>query len=331
MAFARSIFSAPRTGRVSGASSIGATLRAFAAELAPVPDRWRRAARVAFVTALGAGLMAAMQLANPLGLTLLVNFAAPEFAFSLATGITFLVAAAAIQLLMLATVGATVDNPVLHLCAFIAFAGVTTYLIYGVPRLGRLWLWIQIPAVTAFYLVLFDQPALGADSAQMFGGVTIAVTLLWLFNNVIWPQPAASILLGSIRSTLSRSRRRLRLLMKIILGEVPPTDDREVASRLAYHLTLLHPATRNATLLREPAGLLAAVIVEERLHHEIERLAEAAHSHAGATYDHAERATILEAANALEIAFDAFIAGIDQLNPAAQSPDATRTMQADSL
>jgi hypothetical protein len=325
MASARSSFSAPLAGRAPRALSIGATLRAYAAELAPVPDRWRRAARIAFVTALGAGLMAAMQLANPLGLTLLVNLAAPEFAFSLATGVTFLVVAAAIQLLMLFTVGATVDNPVIHLCAFIAFTGVTTYLIYGVPRLGRFWLWIQIPAVTAFYLVLFDQRALGSDSAQMFAGLAIAVTLLWFFNNVIWPQPAASILVSSIRSTLSRSRRRLTLLMAILVGNAPPSDDREVASKLAYHLTLLHPATRNAKGLREPAALLAAVIAEERLHHEIDRLAETAHRHADTTYDEAARAALLEAAAALGLAFDDFIAGIDR------SSQVTPSAQADSL
>jgi len=325
MASARSSFSAPLAGRAPDALSLGLTLRTYAAELAPVPNRWRRAARVAFVTALGAGLMAAMQLANPLGLTMLVSLAAPEFAFSLATGVTFLIAAAAIQLLMLFTVGATIDNPVIHLCAFIAFAGVTTYLIYGVPRLGRLWLWIQIPAVTAFYLVLFDQRALGSDSAQMFAGLAIAVSLLWLFNTVIWPQPAASILLSSIRSTLSRSRRRLTLLMTILLGDAPPSDDREVASKLAYHLTLMHPAIRNAKSLREPAALLTAVIAEERLRHEIGRLAETARSHANPTYDEAARAALLEAAVALGLAFDNFIAGIDR------SSQVTPSAQADSL
>lgn len=262
--------------------SLRTTLRSWAAELAPFHNRWRRAARVAFVTAIGAGVMAALQIDNPLGLTLLVSFALPEFAFSLATGVVFLIAAAAIQLLTLATVGATVDSPVVHVCVFIAFAGVSTYLIYGVPRLGRLWLWIQIPAVTAFYMVLFDRRSLGWDNAQMFAGVAIAIGLLWLFNSVIWPMPAVSVLTASLQSTLARSRRRLSLSIAIFFGDVSPDHDRTVASKLAYHLTLLHPATRNAISVRQPAELLAAVMVVERIHNEIDRLCVTACAHATA-------------------------------------------------
>jgi hypothetical protein len=192
MANLNGILFADATGRALGYNyrSIRATLRSWAAELEAFPNRWRRAARVAFVTAIGAGLMAALQISNPLGLTMLVSFAAPEFAFSLATGLSFLTVGAAIIALTLATVGALIDSPVLHICAFIAVCGVTTYLIYGVPRLGRLWIWIQIPVLTAFYSVIFDDRSLGGDTAQMFAGLTIAAALLWIFNNVVWPQPA---------------------------------------------------------------------------------------------------------------------------------------------
>src|SRR3984893_4019674 len=146
-------------------------LRSWRAELAPFPNRWRRAARVAFVTALGAGVTAILQISNPVGLTMLFSFAAPEYAFSLATAITFMVGAGAMQLLMLAVVGALVNAPVPHVCTFIAYTFITTYLIYGVPRLGRLWVWVQIPTVTAFYLVLFDHRGLGWDNAQMFAAL----------------------------------------------------------------------------------------------------------------------------------------------------------------
>src|SRR3984957_306019 len=139
-----------------GVKSFRMMLRSWRAESAPFPNRWRRAVRVAFVTALGAGVTAILQISNPLGLTMVLSFAAPEYAFSLATAITFLVGAAAMQLLMLAAVGALVNAPVPHICLFIAYTFITTYLIYGVPGLGRLWVWVQIPTVTAFYLVLFD-------------------------------------------------------------------------------------------------------------------------------------------------------------------------------
>src|SRR5258708_20007589 len=172
-------------------------LRSWRAELAPFPNRWRRAARIGFVTALGAGFTAVFQISNPLGLTMLLSFAAPEYAFKLATAITFLVGAAAMQLLMIAMIAALVNAPVPPVSAFIAYTFITTYLIYGVPGLGRLWVWVQIPTVTAFYLVLFDHRGLGWDNAQMFAGLVVAVTMLWLFNNVIWPEPAAAGLFDS--------------------------------------------------------------------------------------------------------------------------------------
>ena len=286
-------------------------LRSWRAELAPFPNRWRRAARVGFVTALGAGVTAILQISNPLGLTMLLSFAAPEYAFSLPTAIAFLVGAAAMQILMLAMVGAMVNAPVLHVCVFIAYVFVTTYLIYGVPGLGRFWVWVQIPTATAFYLVLFDHRGLGWDNAQMFAGLAVAVTMLWLFNNVIWPEPAAAVLSGSLRSTMERSRRRLARLMRIFLAEggAVPDHDRGVASKLAYHLTLLEPSVRNAVNVREPAELLAVVTVAERIHNEIDRLSVVACTQLGATLDETGRSAIREAAQALDSALEAHILG----------------------
>jgi hypothetical protein len=288
-------------------------LRSWRAELAPFPNRWRRAARVAIVTALGAGVAAILQISNPLGLTMLFNFAAPEYAFSLPTAITFLVGAAAMQLLILAVIGALVNAPVLHVCVFIAYTSISTYLIYGVPGLGRLWLWVQIPTVTAFYMVLFDHRGLGWDNAQMFAGLVVSVTMLWLFNNVIWPEPATAVLSGSLRSTLERSRRRLELLMRIFLAEggAIPNDDRGVASKLAYHLTLLEPSIRNAANVREPAELLAAATVAERIHNEVDRLSVVAYTQLGATLDETGTRALGEAACALNAEIEAHISASD--------------------
>ncbi|HXN86833.1 MAG TPA: hypothetical protein VN867_12225 [Candidatus Binataceae bacterium] len=288
-------------------------LRSWRAELAPFPNRWRRAARVAFVTALGAVVTAILQISNPLGLTLLLNFAAPEYAFSLATAITFLLGAASMQLLFLAAVGALVNAPIPHICVFIAYTFISTYLIYGVPALGRLWVWVQIPTVTLFYLVLFDHRGLGWVNAQMFAGLVVAVTMLWLFNNVIWPEPAAAVLSASVRSTQERLRHRLELLMRIFLsdGGAIPEHDRGVASKLAYHLTLLEPSIRNSVNVREPAELLATVTVAERIHNEIDRLSVVACTQLGAALDETGRLALLETARGLDAALEAHISGSD--------------------
>src|SRR6516162_2247661 len=289
---------------------VRATFRSWAAELAPFPNRWRRAARVAFVTAIGAGIMAALQIANPLGLTLLVSLAAPEFTFDLATGIVFLLMAAIIPGLALLMVGALADSPVLLVSTFIVFTAISTYLIYGIRRLGRLWLWIQIPSITAFYMVLFDRRSLGWDDAEMYGGIAIAIALLLLFNNLLWPVPAEMVLANSLRGTLARSRRRLGLLVTIFLGEETPEYDRTVASKLAYHLALVRPATRQAKEALGSAHLLAAVVVAERIHNEIERLCVVARKQIGRSYEEARKRDLQEIADALDGALNEYIVHI---------------------
>src|SRR5271167_3211844 len=106
--------------------------RALFEELEPVPGRWRRAARVGLITALGAGATAAMQITNPLGLTLLFNFALPEAAFSPARGVALVCFAAVVQALGLVFVVALVASPVVHVTVLVLLCLVTTYAIYAV-------------------------------------------------------------------------------------------------------------------------------------------------------------------------------------------------------
>jgi hypothetical protein len=286
-----------------------AMLRGWHAELAPFPNRWRRAARVALVTALGAGVMAALQIPNPLGLTLLLSFPAPESAFSLGTAVSFLAVAGALQVVMLALVSAAANSPVVHVGAFIVYTFVTTYLIYGVPRLGRLWLWVQIPTVTSFYVVLFDYRHLGWENAQMFAGMAVGVAILWLINTVIWPQPAAVVLKESLRNTLERSRHRLKLLVAIFLADdhADPGQDRPVASKLGYHLTLLKFATQNVGTIHERAELIAAVMVAERIHNEIDRLCEPACRQYGVVLEERVKRDLREAGAALDTILQGYI------------------------
>lgn len=222
----------------------------------------------------------------------------------------FLIFTAAIQLLTLTIAGALTDLPLAHLCAFMLLAAVSTYLIYGVRRLGRLWAWAQIPSLTAFYLVLFDRRAIGWDNAQMFAGMAVAVALLWLFNNVLWPQSAQSVLASSLQSALERSRRRFAMLVAIFLAEggAAPEHDRGVASKLGYHLALLRSATGRAKTAREPATLLSAVIAAERIHNEVDRLAVIARSQLGTGLDPGAKRELLDAAGLLDAALGDYIA-----------------------
>jgi hypothetical protein len=156
----------------------------LSSELAPSPGRWRRAARTASVTAGGAALMAVLQINNPLGLTLLYNFGAPETAFSFAAGCGLLICTGILQWLALALGGSLLTWPLAHLGTFIVLSIVTSYFIYASPHLGRLWVWAQIPILTGFYLMVLQPGMLAADNAEAFFGLAIATGLLWLCNRM---------------------------------------------------------------------------------------------------------------------------------------------------
>jgi len=248
------------------------SLKAIFAELAPTRQKWLRALRVASITALGAGVLATMQIVNPLGLTMLANLSLPEAAFPLARGIIFLFGAAVSQTLAVAGAAALADSPALELAAFIVLSLVTSYLIYAVPILGRLWLWIQVPVVTAFYMVLFVPAGLGLDNAQMFAGLAIAGAVLLLFNNLIWPEPVRFVLTDSLVETIARSRSRFARLIAIALGGVASGEDRPEPSQLGHHVALLgqiHGMSKPGELGR----MLAAVMRVERIHNQLDRLA----------------------------------------------------------
>jgi hypothetical protein len=217
--------------------------------------------------------MAAMQISNPLGLTLLVNFGFPEAAFPLSRGLGFLCAAAIFQTAALAVVGALADVPMIHLSVFILLSLITSYLIYSVPTLGRLWVWIQVPVVTAFYMVLFAPRELGWDNAQMFAGLTIAVGLLLVFNNLVWARPAQMVLADSITATLERSRRRLANLFAIATNQATVDSDRPVASKLGHHVDLLAAAISGGGNPARRGNLLASVVSAQRIHNQVERFA----------------------------------------------------------
>ena len=254
---------------------------ALVAELAPEHGRWHRAARVGLITALGAGVTAALQIGNPLGLTLLLNFALPEASFAPARGAVFLCCAAVLQLLGLALVGALINSPVVHVGVFILICFCTTYVIYAVPSLGRLCVWIQVPIVTAFYLAMFIPDELGWTAAQAFAGMAVAIAVLLLCNGVVRSQPAQSVLEDSIAAALERVRRKLAALIERALsdpparGDGPLASERPIASRLSHHLALLEHVLASASSAAHKAALLADTTLAEAIRSETERLAAA--------------------------------------------------------
>ncbi|SRR5579875_923141 len=259
------------------------------------PQRWRRAVRVAAITAVGAGVTASLQISNALGLTLLFNMATPEAALGFAPAVKFLCVGAICQVLGMALASAMVDSPIPHLALFAALSMASSYFIFADSRLGRIWIWAQVPALTAFYLVLFDPNGFMWTDAQAFGGVAVAVLILYVANTVLWWRSPHEVLRESLADTLDRLRRRLQLVLEVWLngGDVRG-EDQPVASKLGYHLTLLGPSNQEGGV-DSAADLLSTVMLAERIHKEIDRIADLVTESAGIMLDGDMQAVVRDA------------------------------------
>jgi len=191
---------------------------------------------------------------------------------------------------------------------------VTSYLIYAVPVLGRLWIWIQVPVVTAFYMVLFVPAELGWDNAQMFAGMAVAVAMLWLFNNLLWPLPVSSVVAQSLAEAMERSRSRFARLTAIAAGDAEPEDDHPVASQFGRHVALLAQVHQ----VSSPAAfgeLLARVIGAERIHKQLDSYASFALESAGAFPELNAAAGSCTLARAIDTLFERLISKLRQDDP----------------
>ena len=273
--------------------------------------------------------MAALQIANPLGLTLVLSFAATRV--GLQPGNRSLISGGRRRVADNARAGRRSGE-------FSGRARQRLYSLYLCDYLPHLWgaavgaamVVGANPDNNQFLPVLFDYRNLGWENAQMFAGMAVGAAILWLINTVMWPQPVAVVLKDSLRNTLERSRRRLKLLIAIFLGddEAVPDEDRPVASKLGYHLTLLKSATQDLRTIGERAESIAAVMVAERIHNEIERLCEPACRQYGVALEEATKRDLREVAASLDTILEGYINdGRDNItgNPRGDGQNGRRT------
>src|SRR5277367_493778 len=241
----------------------GDFIASIGAELDPSVNRFRRAARMGLVTAIGAGILASIQIPNALGLTLIVNFAAAELVFDLKTAVLFLCGSAIIDALALPIAGATVDMPGVHLIIFFALAVATSYAIYSNRHLGRLFVWAQLPLLTAYYMMVYEPDSFGVTLTQMWSGCAVGVALLLIVNRFLWPESPVGVLMNSIAAAARRSQERLTNITDGAI--VDRRRMRPLASRLGPHLDLLGAAARRDSGIDRRYNRLAAVLAGERL------------------------------------------------------------------
>src|SRR5262245_34781380 len=229
---------------------------------------------MAFISAVGTALMAALHVNGALGPdTLWVALYASTSRMTPSAGLLVVLTEAALLNVSVPLAGLLVETPWLLL----PFFGLATALMtYGLSkrRLVGAWLLVQVTFLDTFYLCVFDPHNFGWSVAYTFSGVALAVGVLVDFDMVLWPDPAERALLRSLAAALDRQRERLVVIGRAYLEPLatPGLPRPAVVSVLLTQLPPLERAKRELDDPQHEAMLLAAVTTTERLHIEIERL-----------------------------------------------------------
>jgi uncharacterized membrane protein YccC len=229
---------------------------------------------MALITALGAGLMAAMHIDSELGIYLLWSIVSAPAAMMLPATGAMLIAITGIGLAAsVPLAGALVEAPWLLVTFFAIAAAASTYLLSD-AQLTNGWRMVQILVLSSFWVVVFDAKGFGWSVAYAFSAALVGFSFIMLFDNVLWPDPAERHLLRLLTASAEKTRKRLAAVGRAYLEpagvSVLPRPLLEGA--MSAHLALLARADREHLSPLRHARLLAAVSVSERMRLEVERL-----------------------------------------------------------
>jgi uncharacterized membrane protein YccC len=243
-------------------------------ELRPRPGRIRTSVRMAFISAVGAALMAALHINSALGpVTLWVALYASSSLMTASEGLLLVVVYAVTLSASVPIAGLLVEAPWL-LLPFFGLATALMLYTLNKHRLAGTWFNVVVGFLDTFYLCVFDPHNFGWSVTYTFSGIAVAIGVLVAFDTVLWPDPAEQRLLRSLPDTLDRQRQRLAAIVHAYLDPLaaPVLPQSAVVSILPAQLPLLERARRELKNPERAAILLAAVTTTERLHMEIERL-----------------------------------------------------------
>lgn len=281
---------------------------------------------MALITALGAGLMAAMHIDTELGIYLLWAIVSAPAAMMLpASGATLIAVTGILLAASVPLAGVLVEAPWMLVMFFAAAAALSTYLLSD-AQLTNGWRMVQIFTLSSFWVVVFDYQGFGWSVAYAFAAAAVGFSFIMLFDNVLWPDPAERHLLNLLAAGAERTRMRLAAVGRSYLeargARALPRPSLEGA--MGAHLALLARADREDLSPLRHARLLAAVSAGERMRIETERLLSIARE----PLPHRIRETfkpqlqaILDAINAALVIDEGLLAsGLDQAEDA--MPDA---------
>ena len=243
-------------------------------ELQPRPGRIRTSTRMAFISAVGAALMAALHVDSALGpATLWLCLFASSSLMTASQGLALVLAYAATLSASVPLAGILVDVPWMMLPFFGLATALGAYVL-NKQKLPAAWLNCVVGFLDTFYLYVFDPHNFGWSVAYTFSGMSLAIGVLVVFDMVLWPDPAERTLLRSLADTLTRQRERLAAIGRAYLDPLTATilPQPSLVSILPTQLPLLERARRELNNPQREAILLAAVTTTERLRIEIEQL-----------------------------------------------------------
>jgi hypothetical protein len=249
----------------------------LAQELAPSPRRLWTSLRLTTIAIIGTALIAICHVNNQLGTYIVWLLVGAGPMMSARKAGDFLAAEGIVLACSVVMARAFAETPWFMLPFLFAFMALSTFI--GVTReLGTGMLLIQVVSLGSFYGVVFAPREIGWAAAGAFGGTAIALGVIILFDNWLWPDRADPILMASLGAAAAHERSRLLEASKYYFDhsavrrppEPPPT------SGLPDDLALLNRAVAEGATSHRQAVLLAALTRAARIHVEVDRLIVAA-------------------------------------------------------
>jgi len=246
----------------------------LAHELAPNSLKIRTAFRLTTIATIGAGLVVICHVYNELGTYIVWLLVGAGPMLSPRKAVTVLIAEALALIASVIMARALAETPWLMLPFLFAAFSYLTYV--GTTRkLGSAMLLIQVVSLDTFYAVIFVPHEIGWEAAGSFGGTVIALGVIIVFDNWLWPDHGEPILMESLGASVGRSRWRLLDASNFYLGDKgatcpplpPPTTE------LPAHVALLDQAVVEGISEHRRAILLAAITRVVRISLEVDRVA----------------------------------------------------------
>ena len=276
----------------------------LADELAIRPRRVARAVRLALMTSVGIGLMAALHVESMFGPYLLWAVAAAPRAMMTATQAGALIVTEGVLLIAAVPLaGIFVEAPWLYVPSFAGLVAMRAFL-FKRFNLSNAWLLVGVTALSTLYAVVFDPKGFGWDAASTFGGAVVAFGTILLFDAYLWPDPAEAELLDSIARDLDQTRTDLHLVGRAYFDRAAraATPTVPLRSAMSEFLPLLDRVAREGATASRRAQLLAIVTLTERLRMELARLHRLACAPVGDALRHLLRAQVEPVLGAIDSA-----------------------------